>query len=441
MIILQPTRSLLSSGDQCTLDLPFAETKSLVARVGPTPTFTRASSATFVDSDGLVKLVSSNTPRFQHNPITGICEGLLLEGTKTNFARYSEELILDRGWTSGGLISTLSNVTGPNGGAVYELRESPTTTIQTFANTGGTTGTAATSVTSGTIYTSSIFLKKIEGSVNWVQITHGQTGFGQSQYLNVNLSTGTRGNFAGGAGTITPYPNGWYRVSWTTTATVTTSTTLNVIVVGIQNTNGTVRIPSYLGNSANKFLATMAQFEAGTRNVSSYIPTTSTSVIRSADVCSITGSDFTSMYNSAAGSIYTEAIFTEPNTSTSAQLLFDINDGSATDRLRYFRGNTGVAGFINTVNNVNVVNINGSAALSPGKHKFSAAFSLNNFAFSVNGALIGTDTATSMPTSPTTLTIGDSSAGAVRIPLNGTILSLRYYRRRNSIPKIQALSL
>ena len=61
MIILQQTRGVLSSGDQLALDLPFAETKSLAARIGPTPTFTRGSGATYVSSDGLLHGVDTST--------------------------------------------------------------------------------------------------------------------------------------------------------------------------------------------------------------------------------------------------------------------------------------------------------------------------------------------------------------------------------------------
>ena len=42
------------------LDLQFVVDKTLTARVGPTPVFTRASGATFVDSDGLVKYAPEN---------------------------------------------------------------------------------------------------------------------------------------------------------------------------------------------------------------------------------------------------------------------------------------------------------------------------------------------------------------------------------------------
>ncbi len=60
-MILKTSRSNLSSNDQLSLDLPFAATKSLTARVGPTPTFTRGSGATYIGSDGLIHGIDTST--------------------------------------------------------------------------------------------------------------------------------------------------------------------------------------------------------------------------------------------------------------------------------------------------------------------------------------------------------------------------------------------
>ena len=58
--------------------------------VDPRVTFTRASSATRTNSDGLVELVSSNTPRFDYSP-AGVPKGLLIEEQRTNLLLYSEQ--------------------------------------------------------------------------------------------------------------------------------------------------------------------------------------------------------------------------------------------------------------------------------------------------------------------------------------------------------------
>jgi hypothetical protein len=71
-----------------TLDLDFANTKS----VGPLVTFTRASSATYVGSDGVLQTAATNEARFDHNPTTGESLGLLVEEQRTNLLLQSATL-------------------------------------------------------------------------------------------------------------------------------------------------------------------------------------------------------------------------------------------------------------------------------------------------------------------------------------------------------------
>jgi hypothetical protein len=68
-----------------SLDLQFATDKTLTARKGPTPVLTRASTATFIGSDGLIQSAAINQARFDHDPATpSVCRGLLLEEQRTN---------------------------------------------------------------------------------------------------------------------------------------------------------------------------------------------------------------------------------------------------------------------------------------------------------------------------------------------------------------------
>jgi hypothetical protein len=428
------------NADQLALDLPFAVTKSLTAAKGPTPTFTRASSGTFVGSNGLIQSAGTNVARFDHTA-AGVCRGLLIEESRTNTALYSDALVNGTGWTSVGTTSVVDGV-GPDGNNAYEIAETAGGTLHTFFNTGGTGSTQAASVTSGTTYTSSIFLKKISGSVDWVQVTLASVGFGTSQYANINLSNGTVGNSSGGTARVEAYANGWYRVSWSASATTTTSSTGTILVAGINNTNGTTRVPSYSGSTANKFLATMAQFETGSF-ATSYIPTVASSVVRSADVCSISGAEFTGMWNTLEGSLFTSAIFNAPITYGLGQRLVDVNDGTINNSLRYFRNSaTGTAALVNTsANNTDVLITSASAIQSSTANKYSAGFKANDFVFYINNSQIGTDVVNAMPVSPTTFTIGDTNAASgTRLYTNGTISAIRYYRKRLDNSKLASLT-
>jgi hypothetical protein len=78
--------------DALSLDLQFATDKTLTARKGPTPVFIRGSTATFIGSNGLIQSAAIDTPRFDHNPVTLECKGLLIEGQRTNLLFPSESL-------------------------------------------------------------------------------------------------------------------------------------------------------------------------------------------------------------------------------------------------------------------------------------------------------------------------------------------------------------
>ena len=77
-----------------SLDLRFADSKSLVDSVSRQSlvTFTRASSATFIDSTGTLQTAATDVPRFDHNPITGESLGLLVEEQRTNLLLNSATL-------------------------------------------------------------------------------------------------------------------------------------------------------------------------------------------------------------------------------------------------------------------------------------------------------------------------------------------------------------
>jgi hypothetical protein len=143
MIILQQARGLLSSNDQLALDLPLAETKSITARVGATPVFTRASTATFIGSDGLIQSAAVNEPRFEHDPLTGVCGGLLLEQSRTNLV-FPSATLTTQTRTVTAVAHTLSFygtgtvvLSGTHVATVTGTGAFPTRTILTFTPTAG----------------------------------------------------------------------------------------------------------------------------------------------------------------------------------------------------------------------------------------------------------------------------------------------------------------
>jgi hypothetical protein len=72
-----------------TLLLDFASTKKLDSRV----TFTRSSTATVINELGVLQVVASGVPRFDHDPVTGESLGLLMEESRTNLLLNSATLV------------------------------------------------------------------------------------------------------------------------------------------------------------------------------------------------------------------------------------------------------------------------------------------------------------------------------------------------------------
>jgi PKD repeat protein len=162
-------------------------------------------------------------------------------------------------------------------------------------------------------------------------------------------------------------------------------------------------------------------------------------VVRSADVCSITGANFTSFYNQTEGSLFTNAIFNA--TSTNALPIVDINDTTAANRLRIYRdGGTGQISLANTSNNTSDVLIAGITVNAGQTIKSACGAKLNNFVFYNNNLLSGSDTLANMIVSPTTFTIGGFSSGVVERQTNGTIAAIRYYRKRLPNAKLASLT-
>jgi len=125
-----------------------------------------------------------------------------------------------------------------------------------------------------------------------------------------------------------------------------------------------------------------------------------------------------------------------------SQMLVDINDTTAANRLRCARNlSSGTSSFANTSGNSLNVAINGASALQPFiAQKYSAGFKLDDYVLYVNNSQAGIDNLGAMIVSPTTMTIGDTSAGVGRAQLNGTISAIRYYRKRLANSKLQALT-
>jgi hypothetical protein len=393
-----------------TLDLDFRS-----GVLDPRTTFTRASSGTFIDSAGLVQTASSNVARFTHDPVTLASLGLLIEEARTNLITHSEQ-INNAAWTHVGGSHTANQTTAPSGEVTADLftENSAASTQHRLSQ--------VPAVANGSTYTVSVFVKRASGSRHFGLII--STGAAVAR-IYFDLDTGSVATVVAGSGTITAYPNGWYRCTATGVSGGLFATTY------LQLCNGTtLGSETYTGDGTSGLYIWGAQLEAGSFPTS-YIPTTGATVQRAADVCDITGSNFTSWFNQSAGTVIVnyappplpfdtsrfESVF---RFNPSAERWGLINGGSTTSySLQVYRGGVFIGG--------------GSFVPQSPNMAYAVAWDASGHTQSYNGTTPTTSSLSPATNVNTGLSIGTSN-------LCGTIGRIRFFRRRLSDQLTQDLS-
>jgi hypothetical protein len=412
-----------------SLDLRFAENKTLGDAVGggSLVTFTRASTATFTGSDGLITSATTNEARFDHNPTTGESLGLLVEEGRTNSYQYSEEF--DNAYwskaTADGTV-TANQIASPDGAVTADLYQENTATSSRYL-------ARSISFTSGTVYTVSVWAKQAVGATRYLGFIMPLGIFGVNVNCTYILSgAGTASINVSGTSTtasIQAFANGWYRCTLTSQATATGS-------VGTQfrlSNSSTNASSSYTGDGTSGIYLWGAQLEAGAF-ATSYIPTTTATATRAADVASITGSNFSSWYNQTEGTVFargqglsttgTFTSFETGNSSVSNSILLGGLSGTTTFRVRGPSSTTQAQ-----------ISLIATGTLQ----SFAGAYALNSFNATYGGQVSGTDdTSGTPPSAIDNLKIGvNASAGT---ELNGTIRRLCFWPTRLSNITLQQIT-
>jgi hypothetical protein len=357
-------------------------------------------------------------PRFDHDTASPFaCRGLLIEEQRTNLTAQSGNA---SSWpNANGTVTNNGSTTAPDGSSNGFLGGIGTASLIT----------PATSSVTG-IHTASVFLKR--NNTDWARIQVGQGSFVNAVNFWVNLATGTAGTLAVAIGTptslsaqVTPFGNSWYRVSITASYPATDSISLTVISATANNSATRV--------SGSVYEVWGAQLEAGSFPTS-YIPTTIGPATRSADVCSITGGDFSGFYNQPEGTFFASAMIA--NLVGENRGIAQIDNGDNSHHIRIVYENTN-GGFRNTVRANDIAtqlgNNAGSANVS---QKLIISYQGTSYAGTVNGATVTTTTRT-QPTGLSTLRIGTLVGNFYA---GGHISAIRYFRKRLPNAKLQSLT-
>jgi hypothetical protein len=353
-------------------------------------TVVRNTTATRVNSSGLIESVASNVPRLDYTG--GSCPSILVEPQRTNLALRSEEFE-NAAW--GKLRSTISanSLVSPDGNTNAD-------TLVANVDTAITYGLDFSTLTGTGIFTASVFAKK--GSVDWMYIRQGNSGGGTTVARAwFDLNNGTIGITSPSAIShkIEDYGNGWYRCSMT----------FEVLSGGIprpqfyiSNGDGVAPFDSDGTQSINIW---GAQLEEGSY-ATSYIKTTSASVTRNADVISKTG--ISSLIGQSEGTLFVDFDFDGSGFGLTNDFFLYVGDGANTDSI-----------YIDYFNNIfRWVVFNGSTlafytdlATTNGRHKLALGYKAGQYVAYADGNLILADTNATAPPTCAMLSIAQNVTG------------------------------
>jgi hypothetical protein len=315
-----------------SLNLNFARSKTLDPRISFIRIQTGNEAASYVDESGIIRYTSADEPRFDHDPETGECLGLIIEEQRENLFRYNTKH--DEVWWINQSSSETINTTetlSPDG---------TNNATKLFGNNGATERQSiyqSISVTSGVTYTFSVFLKQGERryATMWFDSPNVSEGAFWGASSIIDLQTGT---LATGSQTkIIPYPNGWYRCYVTATPTATQTMNMNLSVGGPNNNNGAPYDAT--GDGSSGIYIWGHQLEAD-KDYSSYIPTSGSTVTRNSD--NVWMDDITDFFNPNEGTaiityrprfdgVYNtpfRPLFSIRNTTTGRSIGFDGNSNT-----------------------------------------------------------------------------------------------------------------
>jgi hypothetical protein len=353
------------------------------AVLDPRVTFTRSgNTATVINSSGLVALINADLPRFDFNPTTLVCKGLLIEEASTNLLSYSQD-------QSNAVWNVKTNV-----GVAASATIDPAGGTNAFTLTANANAVVFGRLLTGTIglpYTYAIWIRRKTG-----------TG-GVRMYVGDNVGQ-----------TITSQvSSAWTRIPVSNTPTAIT-----------------VRVYIQIDTSGDEIEVYGAQVEQKAFSTS-YIPTTLLSVTRNADVATMTGTNFSDWYSAGAGGVVARVL---PSTVSGTRPALQFDDATANEVIA-LRGNTTNPELVIVDGGSPQAQIDAGTIAANTAYNLGAAWNTDNCAAAVNGGAAVTDTSATIPT-VTQARLGSDGTNY----LNGNIQTLRYWPQRIINAEVQAFS-
>jgi len=290
--------------------LDFANNPYLDPRI----VFTRNSIGSYYDTTGNLVVAVAGQPRFTSDPLTNTVKGLLIEESRINYLKSSEDFTNATYWTSlGGSIAVTSATESPTGNFAdsHEIVEN-TNNVYHGICPDATNNQISATVTN--YYVASAYVKA--GGRTQFGIAFANEG-GAGAIFDLVTQTITESAGSGGINTtsqIAQVANGWFRIS---TVVYKQNPSGNVIF-GLAE-NGSMVFAGNTGAVGGYIYG--AQLEGGSF-ATSHIPTTTAAVTRQADDVSISNAQ--TFFDNTDGILYVDSVIDHaPTNKTGAA------DGSA----------------------------------------------------------------------------------------------------------------
>ena len=392
-------------------------------------TFTRASTATYFNSAGTLTTATTNEARFDYDPATLLARGFLIEEQRTNILASSVYTANANAWTNG--------VIGGTGTIAAAAVNSPAGTTAGVFNISGLNGSSYVGVfptvtASANARTGSVFVRNNGGVKFQIRLIF-QTGgtfvsYGtEYDFTTTAFQDGIAGTTVPTSRSVTNVGNGWLRI------TITGSDN------GTGNTQASLQFWGAATTTNYNYLMWGAQIEEAAAGASaafptSYIPTTTTALTRSADVASV--NTLNPWYNATEGTLFAEVGYQQYNPS-SAQHAASFNDTTANNR--WTTSFTQTSGFGLALRNTSGAGLiqtqTGNAATVGATNKIALAIS-TGASLVLNGGTVATNASYAAPT-VTQLELGRQLAAGY---FNGYLRRITYYPRRLSNADLQTIT-
>ena len=415
----QPSGAVVANIDHLSLDLAFALNKTLKARRGPTPTFVRASTATYVGPNEINVNFLFDSARY----IVDLSQ--LTTGQAVLNGRYRWQAN-DTGLFYNGTAWALSQ----DGATIATSAPTSDAWRPDLADWSGTvaaiTPTNRFGIVRAAISEPRYDYDPVTGVCRGLLIEEQRT----NALLNSDILVTRSAAVTATARTLSFYGTGTVVLSGAHSATV--------VGTGAFPARTTLTFTPTAGTLTLTVTGTVqfAQLEIGT-NASSYIPTTTAALTRSSDLCSITGAAFAGMYNDLAGTIFCEHTLnaiggvTTPNTASIGGQQNGISMAVA-------GGSPSLWGIITTDESTQFGSDLGNLAFGVSR-KSTMAFQHGGSAILCQNGTLGTqDNSVALPSD----SLGGQSPSQMFL-FQGqfvTIKSFRYFKTRLSNAKLQTLT-